>query len=116
MPIERKCTALLIYCGNVRPASTMPFNAMLYSTKLSGKKLIIILNSLPGVTKQPLTCPEKVVALTSPESSLASFKLQFGDQKHVIRLPLGRYSYSMKSSNKDCNISLLAEGKFFAML
>ena len=58
-----------------------------------------------------LSCPDALVALTSPQSQLATFQLTFGGETHSLMLPLGRYPYNIKTNNEMCNITMIAEGK-----
>ena len=58
-----------------------------------------------------LSCPDALVALTSPQSQLATFQLTFGGETHSLMLSLGRYPYNIKTDNEMCNITMIAEGK-----
>lgn len=60
---------------------------------------------------EPTTCPETQIALTSPGSEVATFQLQFKDQNLTINLPIGHHLRSIKGHDRNCNVTLYAEGE-----
>ena len=57
------------------------------------------------------SCPDVLIALTSPKSQLATFKLTFGGQSHSLMFPPGSYPYTISNGEEGCNITLLAVGQ-----
>jgi hypothetical protein len=56
-------------------------------------------------------CPDVIAKVISPKTKLATFRLSFRERAHTLKLPVGRYPYTIDNGLRLCNITLVAKGE-----